>query len=284
VNILTKIFIVVMVPLTIVAGIVFSAQAVINPSYRALYEEQMDLKAAAEADSAASSVALSVAEFEVIERGQQLTEAKAAFEIDNQKLRLANETLMNRLTANDRDLQELNVKVTALETHLSGVKSERDVLNEQRDALRQMVEERDAELAGLNGVLRECEQDIDTLERLIRVLQEQIAEQEDQLALYSNLPTDQAGTVTAEPVAPQPTATIRGGVTAVDLDNNLVQINVGTIQGVRREMEFFIFRGDQFIAKLRVLEVDDGEATGLLFDRKNDLSPVAGDQVATSMR
>ncbi len=283
-NILTKIFIVLMVPLTIVAGIVFSAQAVIYPSYRNLYEEQVDLNKAADAEIASAAISLGVAESEVIERGEQLLAAKAAFEAANQRLRLENEELRNRLTVNDRSLQSLSVKVTDLESHLTGVQAERSLLQQQRSDLKELVEELNAEMAGLNGVLRECEGTIDTQERLIRLLNEQIAELEDQLAQYSDLPTNQAGEVIAQPVALQPTATIHGAVSAVDLNNSLVTINVGSIQGVKREMEFFIFRGDQFISKLRILEVDDGEATGLLFDRKNDLSPVAGDEVATSMR
>jgi predicted nuclease with TOPRIM domain len=284
VNILTKIFIVLMVPLTIIAGIVFSAQAVIHPSYRNLYETEKAKNAARQAQLAERGVALATANSNVSDLSENLATARADFEATNQALRLDNERLESQLARTQTDLATLTVDVSNLRVDLERLEESRQLLSDQRDDLVEAVGERDAELASLSGVLRELEQDNDTQERLIRVLREQIAELEDQLELYSDLPTNQAGEINAQPVAPQPTAVIRGSVRAVDLNNNLVTINVGTIQGVRREMEFFIYRGDQYIAKVRIVEVADGEASGLLFDRRNGLSPVAGDSVATSMR
>ena len=47
---------------------------------------------------------------------------------------------------------------------------------------------------------------------------------------------------------------IKGKIASVDEENNLVVLNVGESQGVRKNFNFTVFRGDKFVAKVNVLQ------------------------------
>ena len=47
---------------------------------------------------------------------------------------------------------------------------------------------------------------------------------------------------------------IKGKIASVDEENHLVVLNVGESQGVRKNFNFTVFRGDKFVAKVNVLQ------------------------------
>ena len=61
------------------------------------------------------------------------------------------------------------------------------------------------------------------------------------------------------------------------MHGNLVAINVGRFKGVKVGMIFVIHRGDEYVAKLQIDQVELDQAAGVIVDRK---SPVkVGDKV-----
>ena len=79
-----------------------------------------------------------------------------------------------------------------------------------------------------------------------------------------------------------PVPEIRGRVLTVDQKSKLVLINVGVKHEVKKGLEFTVFRGDEFVAKIRICQVDkrkgDMSAGRIILEEK----PIKiGDHVAT---
>jgi len=74
---------------------------------------------------------------------------------------------------------------------------------------------------------------------------------------------------------------LKGLVTDVDMENSLVEISIGSADGVKEGMKFYITRGDEFICDILIYDVESEKAVGLL-----DLvskQPKAGDNVSTNL-
>ena len=98
------------------------------------------------------------------------------------------------------------------------------------------------------------------------------------------------GSAMARPVQPIAAASpqtksisLNGQVTAVDAQNRLAEISIGTAAGVRQDMRFHVIRGDQFVADILILEVWPDKAVGKLDLVKQGMEPQAGDKVATNL-
>ena len=74
---------------------------------------------------------------------------------------------------------------------------------------------------------------------------------------------------------------LKGLVTDVDMENSLVEISIGSADGVKEGMKFYITRGEEFICDILIYDVEPENAVGLL-----DLvskQPKAGDDVSTNL-
>lgn len=86
----------------------------------------------------------------------------------------------------------------------------------------------------------------------------------EKLVIYE--PKDGDATPDA-PLPPQGLA-IRGSVTKIDQVTDgltFVQLNVGTRDLVKENMEFTVYRGDEFVGKVRIASVDTADSVGQLF-------------------
>lgn len=74
---------------------------------------------------------------------------------------------------------------------------------------------------------------------------------------------------------------LKGLVMDVDMENSLVEISIGSADGVKEGMKFYITRGEEFICDILIYDVEPEKAVGLL-----DLvskRPKAGDDVSTNL-
>lgn len=74
---------------------------------------------------------------------------------------------------------------------------------------------------------------------------------------------------------------LKGLVTDVDMENSLVEISIGSADGVKEGMKFYITRDEEFICDILIYDVEPEKAVGLL-----DLvskQPKAGDDVSTNL-
>lgn len=58
-------------------------------------------------------------------------------------------------------------------------------------------------------------------------------------------------------------------------------MNVGAASGVEKGTEFIIFRGANFVARLRVAEVNPSSCAGIILDAQRDV--LKGDKATTSL-
>ncbi len=92
--------------------------------------------------------------------------------------------------------------------------------------------------------------------------------------------TPQKATVKpAEPATTQ--ISLKGLVTNVDLGNSLVEISIGSADGVKEGMKFYVTRGEEFICDILIYDVEAEKAVGLL-DMVSK-QPKAGDSVSTNL-
>jgi len=87
------------------------------------------------------------------------------------------------------------------------------------------------------------------------------------------------GPATAAGKPEMPAPSITGTVDSVRGD--LVGINIGAAKGIKPGMKLIVYRGTNFVAHLRVQEVDVNQAAGVLTDKQ--LDPMPGDKVTTSL-
>jgi len=74
---------------------------------------------------------------------------------------------------------------------------------------------------------------------------------------------------------------LQGVIEGVKLQDSMAHISIGSIDGVRVGMEFFVIRGDEFICKLEIIDIDDTKAVGKLKIVQQE--PKKGDVVTTNL-
>ena len=74
---------------------------------------------------------------------------------------------------------------------------------------------------------------------------------------------------------------LKGLVTDVDMENSLVEISIGSADGVKEGMKFYITRGEEFICDILIYDVEPEKAVGLL-DLVSE-RPKVGDDVSTNL-
>lgn len=138
----------------------------------------------------------------------------------------------------------------------------RDLISDMATLARQKSEAEQAVVAAIG--LR------DRYENEVRRLQEQLVALETQRAELSDRVDELEVAfkeINQDPDAVIGTTGIRiaGAVTSVDQIGDgltLVELNVGTRDGVKADMPFTIFRGDQYVGTIRITTVDTDKAVG----------------------
>jgi len=151
-------------------------------------------------------------------------------------------------------------------------------LQEKRDDLLATNLQKDTrliELADRNNVL---ESQKGTLERQVRLLQEDLTATKETVAelesTLSNTAVASADTgmqdTPFEPTGPA----IQGQVTNVSSSagEKFVQVNVGSNDGVSQNMKFLVHRGDQYLGTLIITRVDSNAAAGRVELAQGDIS------------
>jgi len=187
-----------------------------------------------------------------------------------------NESLASRLAAKDSQIAAFErtyaeqVKMTALLTeHVAARNKENMAMKEQLQLQQRTLRERERELERTVAQLRA------TAEQLVeaRATIEKLVKENAQLRGGA------AGT--GSPAKPKPAKPIMGRVTAVDVEHNVAQLNVGSAAGVTKNMRFILYRGASFVGYFVVSEVESAICAGVLKDLQ--MPPRAGDRATTRL-
>lgn len=160
------------------------------------------------------------------------------------------------LAAATETLQASNARSDAQDEQIRGLISDMATLARQKSEAEQAV----VAAIGLR----------DRYENEVRRLQEQLVALETQRAELSDRVDELEVAfqeINQDPDAVIGTTGIRiaGAVTSVDQIGDgltLVELNVGTRDGVKADMPFTIFRGDQYVGTIRITTVDTDKAVG----------------------
>lgn len=202
--------------------------------------------------------------------------------------------LNDRMMGETRDLKQRIIQVTAdknaMQTLLKTAEDRRDLvekelatrrahLNEARENLNKAR----MEISNLNRKLAQTEDERNKLAMERKVLLERVDTLESKIALlrerYHYDTAIQAVVDAKTPVLQD----IRGRVVLVDPEAGHVFINKGKADGVLKDYVFTVYRNDQFVARIRIFQVDP---QGNLSAGKviNQTRPVKrGDAVATRL-
>ncbi len=280
-NTLTKILIVALSLLCIMASVLFIQYSVGQPNYKQAFETQRERTAVAEAKTSEQIQVANQAKLDREEAVAQLNQSQrdasrqiAVLNAENDRLEAENERLVSQhetLSANLVGLRASVDQQTKMNTLLTQQLDDRNetvqVLTDQhrRTTLQAQELARDLETARQNVAVKAG---------LLAQAESKILELEQRLA--------QAGTGLAlDEAAPVPTTAISGRVTAVDAAHQVAQLNVGSADGVQEGMRFILYRGDDFIGELEVAEVEPNNCAGLL--SKVQVQPQARDRATTNL-
>ncbi|MCK4601159.1 MAG: hypothetical protein KAU28_01750 [Phycisphaerae bacterium] len=278
-DVLTKICVVVLVVLVLVACPVFVKLASETANYKQAWLNMKDAKAMADHTAMVAQLAT--------QRAQQDRDAS------EKKFQ--------------RDIEELQRKVSIARTALSEARTAKTALEREKAALlaNQTTLARDIELntarikqlqefweATKKDVTRLTKRNVDLTalyneaqvvkqrqEKQVRFLKELLAEAREQVRIYEErLGSGKATAAMEGPVTPD--VEITGTITAVD--GELASINVGSAKGIKRNMKLCVYRHDQFVGYLRIDQVRVDESAGVLTTKR--LDPMQGDKVTTKLK
>lgn len=282
-SILTKICVVLLLIVTLVASTVFTKLAVTAPSWRQAYEGQVVRAEVANQQSAVHQMALQRVLLELsrtVEAHKELEKDLATGKKDAAADKAAAEQRHAKLS---RDISALNVELAKVRLGLDREIAERKLLNEEKVRLQKALAETNDEARGFKSELDATITQKDRLAKIakhraeqIRDLQAENAELTDKLRKPGVVVApDQAVSVLAA-VGPK----ITGTVTAVG--DGVASINIGRAKGVRKNMMLKVYRGGHFVAHLRIDMVETNTSAGVVLDKRLDV--VQGDKVATDLK
>lgn len=277
-SILTKVCVVILVLMVLIAVPVFITQATVPASWKTAYGKQAGRIKVLEMQAAHIQLALRQANALADKRLAELTD-----------LRTANTTEVNDLKADlrsaklayvslDKDLKDIRLDLMRLQATLKGEVERRFLLAGQLDKARTENKELSIETRQLEDESQESEAKSQRLDKVIKVYIEQLAgAQEEIKELQEMIAGGGTGKTKRVIVA---TARIEGTITTILGD--LAGINIGSAKGMKSNMVLIVYRGSEFVARLRVQEVEIDEAAGTIFDKR--LNPIKGDKVTTRLR
>ncbi|MFA6134484.1 MAG: hypothetical protein WC869_10770 [Phycisphaerae bacterium] len=285
-GILTKISIVILLVLILLACPVFITQAMLTPTYLQGYQTK-DMQAQI------LEQAVRLANLEVqkvkLDRDQlaaRLTQDAGSMqtEMDNLKAALAGER--SRSAKLENDLSSINAELSKMRADNADNSKRTATLADQRDKDLKKIEALSAENRRLEELSKQTSLDLDRQSQIVSTLREQLVDREDRIKSLEGRLGSSGGAPGATVAAPEKPAAaaasevrINGTVTAVKGD--VVSINVGSAKGVKAGMRLIIYRAGNYVGMLRVEQVDVGSAAGTTFNKLLDVAQ--GDKVADSM-
>lgn len=280
-NILTKISVVVLLVLALFSSAVFISSAVIPDNYRTAWQNEQKKAELANQYAMNSMLALRRAQMALDKATGDLTSSRDESATQIRELT----SKINDLTTKNGELNsQISVfggEVTKLGAILKSEQEQRQAADELAKKLREELGQAHKEVAALTNQLQESLAVTGRMETTIRSYQVTIQDQKEQI---ERLISERGGKAVAEQggvtdgtVSP---AKITGKINGIQGD--VASINVGSAKGIRPGMTLLIIRGDKLLAHLRIQQVDDSEAAGVIYDRQAEVQ--VGDVATTSVK
>jgi len=192
----------------------------------------------------------------------------------------------------ERDNSKLLARVKAAETQATSIQSKVDQLAATNQTQANLIEVMYSEVSGLReSELRSTQTEIELADRVSDIAAQLEVAREMNRALQEQLADLQAsGSAVAsrrEVDSFAATRPIKATVTNIRRDTSgqlLAAIDAGSADRIRPGMELSVTRGNEFIAKLRVLDVDLNNASGVVDTLNRNTQVQVGDVVYSTIR
>lgn len=283
-NILTKICVVVLLVSSLVACVVFVSMATTQANYRYLYEQgQLELEQTKAKNLYLGGDAES----------QKASAAASRKDIDrNSVLQKENDDLRSNQQEASREVVKLKRELTGQQASVAGLTRTNEALvktinglHKDLTAAREEAQKRHAVAVEFETLLKKSQARAELLEREMSVLKQRARRQKadyitvnEKLAVLEKRHGIVDAAESADPLLPA--ERITGTITAIK--DNLASVNIGSSSGLKKGMKLIIYRGADFVGKLKLENVDVSEAAGILMDG-NLLAPLKGDKVTTKL-
>jgi hypothetical protein len=229
-------------------------------AYKKMYEQEQTQHMA---DNKKAADKVATLEATILERTSDLTNktlelANRANTIDTQKQQL--DKLTSDLVKVQLSLSNEQAQVLLVETDNSVLTKRNDELVRSNDQLGKDNKELIDNLSTERGITRKLTEEKAALEKDRETLQVELAQAKDTIALNTEVFAELSKiNVEARALIAdfQNMPAIDARVLAVLPETRTVVLNVGLKQGVRKNFNFTIFRGNDFIAKVYVFDVQD---------------------------
>jgi vacuolar-type H+-ATPase subunit I/STV1 len=276
---LTKIAVVLLAVLVLMACPIFIAGAVTGYNWKQAFQGEHARRLMADAKARSEEAAADVWKRwgEEQKRTGEALARQYRTDMDAKRMQIA------RLTTEKAGLTTLTEKLAADIKELRGAYNKAvELTKEQRDDLK-TEQARNITLADqlreAQAKIQELLADVALLNRGRESLKEKIADKDVEIRdLRDELEQlQEAGAVARKPVPKGPK--IEATVTAVKVDT--ASLNVGSASGVKKGMEFVIYRGASYVAHLQVEHVTASTCAGIVVDALLDVKQ--GDKATTRL-
>ncbi len=273
-----KVFVVVLTVFSIAFSVLVIGYAAQTTNWKALAEKNREwaLQEQAAREAVDSKCKVIVGQLnKTIESLQSQIAAKNS-EIDRLTVQMRN--LNNELLSAKGKIESLVSQSNQLTNMNSAINSERKVLRDQLEKLRKDLASVRIDNLRLADENQKLKLQIKLYESEIRLLKEQNVALEQKLVKVRRKLRSVSAEGTEE-VGEEAgvSGRIVGKVTRVH--NNLASLSVGSAQGVKNGMVFIVYRGDQYLGKLRITKVVANESVGEIIQKRMSVQIQAGDSV-----
>lgn len=286
-NILTKISVVLLVIIVLVACPVFIKQATVIPHYKDLLEKEA---------RQTTLLAQHLSAKEGVIKG-----IKAELEKAQSELAVVRRDKDSQITSLNAELRKSQISLTSAQALATRLQAQSDQAEKNAAAAGARTDAIAAAAAELRKTINKLTQDIVVVkdqnaqfqaslkraEELVRVYKEQQAETVLKLETAQSLIAKYRQHVpNIDQIIAGKTGTSGVGGGGVDVNatilavsEGIASINAGTAKGVKAGMRLVVYRGGQFVGYLKISEVDAQEAAGIMVD--SVLTAQRGDKVTS---
>ncbi len=278
---LTKICVVVLVLLVFASCPIFIQQAVAPVNWKEAWKAEADRRKLADAKAREEELVAGTWK-------RQYEDEKARAERLFQQLQSEAESKRDevaRLTTllNDKqaNIQSLALVKTGLEKALNRAVALTESQRTELINLRKSTIDLSDQLRSAQAKIDECVAKLTLMERGERQLKDQIVQKDAEIKdlRLEMRRLKEAGVTLAEETPKVLGPKIEASVTAVKDD--LASLNVGSASGVKKGMQFIVYRGADFVAHLQVEYVAASTCSGIVVDAQLDVKK--GDKATTSL-
>ena len=278
---LTKICVVVLVVLVLLACPIFIQTAVTGYDWKKAFLDENAKRLLAEAKTRNEELVASIWR-RLYEQQKVAAETRMGALTRDLDAKLNQLTyLKGQLAEKQRTIDTMNANVTEIQSALNQALALNQAQGKELDKQRAANIQLSDQLRRAEAKIEEYLSDIGLLKRARQVLEEQVAqgtaEIRDLKGKLKRLEESVGAVTPARATVGMPK--VEATVTAIKDD--IASLNVGSADGVKRGMEFIIYREDQFVAHLRVEHVRASDCSGIVVDALLDVK--SGDKATTSL-